>query len=198
MDDALLASTDEGTALKIMSIARFLVATSGDSLPHIETWQLTHPIPYTDGITEDVYYNLFKSIGIDETFRQRLFRERCRQFGDNPLIAFDSTTQSTYSENQIDARYGFNKAKDGLKTIKHLTLCSVNNRRPIAFAKQPGNLPDATSLSNALKQLDILGIHNPEAVTGNGYCSEENLADMRLSSFRFIALVKTGNGKGKC
>jgi len=94
----------------------------------------------------------YKSIGIDETFKQRLFHERCRQLGDNPLIAFDSTTQSTYSENQIEARYGFNKAKDGLKTIKYLTLYSINNRQPIAFAKQPANLSDVTSLSNTLKQ----------------------------------------------
>ena len=87
IDDALLASTDDGTALKIMSIARFLVATSGDSLPHIETWQLTHPIPYADGISEDIYYSLSKSIGIDETFRQSFFFQRCRQLGDRPLIA---------------------------------------------------------------------------------------------------------------
>ena len=191
IDDALLASTDKGTALKIMSIARFLVATSGDSLPHIETWQLTHPMPYVDGITEDIYYNLCKSIGIDETFRQRLFHERCQQVGTHPLIAFDSTTQSTYSENQIDARYGFNKDKDGLKTIKHLVLYSIDNRQPIAFAKQPGNLPDVTSLSNALKQLDVLGLKNPEVVTDNGYCSEENIADMCLGGFSFITLVKT-------
>jgi hypothetical protein len=191
IDDALFASIDKGTALKIMSIARFLVATSGDSLPHIETWQLTHPIPYVDGITEDIYYNLCKSIGIDETFRQRLFYERCRQLGDHPLIAFDSTTQSTYSENQIDARYGFNKDKDGLKTIKHLVLYSIDNRQPIAFAKQPGNLPDVTSLSNALKQLEVLGLKNPEVVTDNGYYSEENIANMCLGGFRFITLVKT-------
>jgi len=191
MDDALLASTDKGTALKIMSIARFLVATSGDSLPHIETWQLTHPIPYVDGITEDIYYNLCKSIGIDETFRQCLFYERCRQLGSHPLIAFDSTTHSTYSENQLDARYGFNKNKDGLKTIKYLTLYSVDNRQPIAFAKQPGNIPDVISLSNTLKQLDVLGIHNPELVTDNGYHSEGNLSSMCLGGFGFITLIKT-------
>jgi len=191
MDDALLASTDKGTALKIMSLARFLVATSGDSLPHIETWQLTHPIPYVDGITEDIYYNLCKAVGIDETFRQRLFYERCRQLGNHPLIAFDSTTQSTYSKNQVDARYGFNKDKDGLKTIKYLTLYSVDNRQPIAFAKQPGNLPDVTSLSNTLKQLDVLGLRNPEVVTDNGYYSEENISNMCLGGFHFITLVRT-------
>lgn len=191
IDGALLASCDKGTALKIMSIARFLVATSGDSLPHIETWQLTHPVPYSDGITEDIYYSLCKSIGIDETFRQRLFHERYQQLGSHPLIAFDSTTESTYSENQIDARYGFNKDKDGLKTIKYLTLYSIDNRQPIAFAKQPGNLPDVTSLSNTLKQLDVLGAHNPEVVTDNGYYSDENLAGMCLGGFHFITLVKT-------
>ena len=191
IDKALLASTDKGTALKIMSIARFLVATSGDSLPHIVTWQLTHPIPYTDGISEDIYYHLCRMIGTDEMFRQRLFNERCRQLGDNPLIAFDSTTQSTYSENQIEARYGHSKASDGLKTIKYLILYSVNNRQPIAFAKQPGNIPDVTSLSNALKQLDVLGIKQLELVTDNGFYSEANLAEMCLLSFRFITLIKT-------
>jgi hypothetical protein len=191
IDDALVASTDKGTALKIMSIARFLIATNGDSLPHIETWQLTHPIPYADGITEDIYYHLCRTIGTDETFRQRLFSERCRQLGDNPLIAFDSTTQSTYSENQIEARYGFNKAGDKLKTIKYLTLYSVNNRQPIAFAKQSGNIPDVISLTNTLKQLDVLGINKLELVTDNGFCSEENLAEMCLLGFRFITLIKT-------
>ncbi|MCL1913103.1 MAG: hypothetical protein FWG10_04320 [Eubacteriaceae bacterium] len=61
IDEALLASTDNGTALKIMSIARFLVATGGGSLPHIETWQLTHPIPCAEGITEDICYELCKA-----------------------------------------------------------------------------------------------------------------------------------------
>lgn len=191
IDHALFSSTDHGTALKIISIARFLVASSGDSLPHIQTWQLTHPIPYEEGITEDIYYTLCKNIGKDETLRQRFFQERCRQLGRHPLIAFDSTTQSTYSGNQIDARYGFNKDKDGLKTIKYLTLYSVYDRQPVAFTKQPGNLPDVTSLSNALKQLNVLGLCRPEIVTDNGYYSEGNLADMCLGGFRFITLVKT-------
>ena len=193
IDQALYSSTDRASADKIISIARFLVATSGDTLPHIETWQLTHPIPYPDGITEDVYYCLCKKIGTDETFRQKLFYERCRQLGDHPLIAFDSTTSSTYSENQVDARYGFNKEKDGMKTIKYLTLYSIECHQPIAFAKQPGNLPDVTSLSNTLEQLEVLGVHGAEIVTDNGYYSEGNLASMCLASFRFITLVKTSS-----
>ena len=37
IDQAIKSSTDEPTALKLMSLARFLVATGGDTLPHIET-----------------------------------------------------------------------------------------------------------------------------------------------------------------
>jgi len=53
----------------------------------------------------------------------------------------------------------------GLKTIKYLTLYSVDDRQPVAFTKQPGNLPDVTSLSNVLKQLDLLGLCRPEIAT---------------------------------
>ena len=190
IDQAIKASTDEPTALKLMSLARFLVATGGDSLPHIETWQLTHPIPYADGISEDVYYNLCKEIGADETFRQRLFLERCNALGPNPLLAFDSTTESTYSECQIEARYGYNKAGDGLKTIKLLTLYAVDSHQPVAFAKQPGNLSDVTSLASTMAQMEALGLQDAEIITDNGYYAEENLLAMCLAGFHFITLAK--------
>ncbi|MCL1913104.1 MAG: transposase [Eubacteriaceae bacterium] len=98
---------------------------------------------------------------------------------------------STCSENQVDARYGYNKAGDGLETVKLLVLYSVENRQPIAFAKQPGNIPDVPSLANALAQLQALGVRNAEVLTGNGFFSEDNLAKLLLAGFRFITIVKT-------
>lgn len=65
------------------------------------------------------------------------------------VIAYDSTTYSTYSENQLEARYGLNKASDGLKTVKYLAPCSIEHRHPIAFTKQPGDLPDELTIGNA-------------------------------------------------
>ena len=58
IDDAVYASTDIGTAQKIISLARYLLATDGQSLPGIQAWQFNHPLPYEDGISEDVYHNL--------------------------------------------------------------------------------------------------------------------------------------------
>ncbi len=62
IDDAIYSSTDIGTAQKIISLARYLLATNGQSLPGILTWQYSHPLPYEDGISEDVYNEQCPSI----------------------------------------------------------------------------------------------------------------------------------------
>ena len=191
IDDAVYASTDIGTAQKIISLARYLLATNGQSLPGILTWQFNHPLPYEDGITEDIYHNLFVQVGFDESLQQKFFQKRCESLSDEDALAYDSTTISVYSENQIDARYGFNKAHDGHKTIKVLTLYSIESRQPIAFTKQPGNLPDVISITNAIKQLTALGVSTTEIVTDNGYYSEQNLSELFQSGFDFITLAKT-------
>lgn len=190
IDDAIYGNTDTGTAQKILSLARYLLATNGQTLPGIQTWQFTHPLPYEDGISEDVYHDLFEQVGRDESLQQNFFLSRCAGIKDKAVLAYDSTTVSTYSEKLPEARYGFNKAHDGLQTIKVLTLYSIETRQPVAFTKQPGNLPDVITIDNALKQLDILGLGNSEIVTDNGYYSEQNLADMLHAHFDFITLSK--------
>jgi hypothetical protein len=191
IDEGIYRNTDIGTAQKILSIARYLLATGGNSLPGITTWQYNHPLPYEDGISEDVYHSLFAQVGRDESLQQNFFASRCASIKGKAILAYDSTTLSTYSENQIEARYGFNKATDGLKTIKLLTLYSIDTRQPVAFTKQPGNLPDVITIENALKQLSVLGLGNAEIVTDNGYYSEHNLSALFLARFDFVTLVKT-------
>ena len=191
IDDAVYASTDTATAQKIISLARYLLATNGQSLPGIQTWQFNHPLPYDRGISEDVYHDLFVSVGLDESLQQNFFRERCLMLGEHDAIAYDSSTISTYSERQNEARYGYNKAGDGLRTIKLLTLYSIESRQPVAFTKQPGNLPDVITIGNALTQLSALGVKSAEIVTDNGYYSEANLSEMLQRGFGFITLVKT-------
>ena len=191
IDDAVYASTDLGTAQKIISLARYLLATNGQSLPGIQSWQYNHPLPYEDGISENVYHNLFVQIGFDETLQQKFFIKRCGSLSKGDALAYDSSTISTYSEKQTDARYGFNKAHDGLKTIKLLTLYSIESRQPIAFTKQAGNLPDVISITNAIKQLSALGVNTTEIVTDNGYYSESNFSELLQAGFDFITLAKT-------
>ena len=190
IDGGIYSNTDIGAAQKIISIARYLLASNGQSLPGILTWQFNHPLPYEDGITEDVYHDLFMQVGRDESLQQNFFANRCASIKEKAVLAYDSTTISTYSENQIEARYGYNKDEDGLKTIKLLTLYSIETRQPVAFTKQPGNLPDVITIENALKQLSALGLGGAEIITDNGYYSEHNLAALFLANFDFVTLVK--------
>ena len=192
IDESVYRGTDLGTAQKILSIARFLLATDGHSLPLLNAWQFSHPLPYEDGLSEAIYGELFSRIGLDESLQQNFFAARCEAIVGKPVLAFDSTTQSTYSENQIEARYGHNKDGDGLKTIKLLTLYSIDSRQPVAFTKQPGNISDVTAIANALIQLSALGVGDAVVVTDNGYYSESNMAEFLLSGFDFITLAKTG------
>ena len=67
-----------------------------------------HPLPYREEISEDVYGKLFKDIDRNEDGVQHYFSARAVRLGDSPVLAFDSTTISTYSENQSEARQGFN------------------------------------------------------------------------------------------
>lgn len=191
IDDAVYMSTDTATAQKIISLARYLLATNGQTLPGIQTWQFNHPLPYAGGISEDVYHDLFVNIGLDESLQQNFFRERCSLLGEHDAIAYDSSAVSTYSGRQNEARYGYNKAGDSLRTIKLLTLYSIESRQPVAFTKQPGNLPDVITIGNALAQLSVLGVKSAGIVTDNGYYSEASLSEMLQKGFGFITLVKT-------
>jgi transposase len=191
IDAAIYANTDTGTAQKIISVARYLLGANGQSLPGITTWQYNHPVPYAEGLSEDIYHDLFKDVGADESLQQNFFASRCAELGATTTIAYDSTTFSTYSENQIEARYGHNKSGDSLKVVKYLSLYSLETRQPLAFTKQPGNLPDVTAVGNALSQLSALNIKNAELVTDNGYYSESNMANMFAAHFDFITLAKT-------
>ena len=99
IDKAVQRAMDRGDALKAVSIARYIVATDGGSLPEIEEWQLRHELPYRDGISEDVYHRLFEDLGCNETARQKLFIALNEGSEANDSIFYDSTTVSTYSKN---------------------------------------------------------------------------------------------------
>ena len=150
-----------------------------------------HDAPYPGTMSDDVIGDLFQQVGVDEGGIQEFFRLRASRLGTDPVVAYDSTTVSTYSENLHEARQGFNKDGDGLETIKLLTLYSVRDREPVAFAKQPGNVPDVISVGNAITQLEALGIAKPLVVTDNGYTSESNMAEFALRNQKFLTLVDT-------
>lgn len=182
---ALEAAFSKGDAQKIDTLAQFIVAGLG-TLPNIESWQINHETPYPYPISEDNYHKLFNDIGQNEDGIQEFFAQRAKKLDKNSTIALDSTTFSTYSKKQNEACKGYNKAHDGLDTIKLLILESIKDKEPIAYTTQKGNVPDVKSLENALTQLKCFSIEKPIIVTDNGFFSNENILNYISNNIKFL------------
>ncbi len=186
IDQDLLCSTDKATALKILSIARYWTANPGRTIPYFEEWQINHRIPYPEGMSANACYDLMHEIGTDADLAQKFFRARAERVPSRPSVAFDSTTVSSYSGNQIEARYGYNKAGDGLKTVKLLTQYCVETGQPVAYYRQPGDIPDVVSVANACDQLSMLGMERPMLVMDRGFYSEANICILVRRHIKFL------------
>ena len=180
---------------RISAIARFWIATGGDSLPDMYAWQVKHGISPEKMISEDIYHDVFEKLGTNESLIQNYFKLRASRLDSRDSIAYDSTTISTYSDSLSQARYGYNKEHDGLPTIKVLTLYSLNTEQPFAYWAQPGNIPDSICVENALKQLDFLDIDKPMVVTDNGFCTQENIVSYIQEHTRFASRITRNDGK---
>lgn len=186
IDDDLLASTDRGMAQKIMSVARYWTANPGGTIPRIEEWQIDHRMPYGDGLSADMCYDLMASIGMGASVQQNYFAARASRMPSKTSVAVDSTTISSYSEHLNDVRYGYNKSGDGLATLKVMTLFCTETRQPIAFMRQPGNIPDVISVMNTVKQLDTFGMEKPLVVMDGGFFSEDNILFLIKEKTKFL------------
>ena len=186
IDEDLICSTDKGTAQKLISIAWYWMTNPDKSIRRIEEWQITHDIPYTEGMSEDTCYNLMKYLGQDISVSQKYFMYRAARTDERTSVAVDSTTYSSYSELLNDARFGYNKDKNGLASVKLLTLFSLNDHQPIAYTRQPGNIPDVISVLNALKQLSVLGMTRPLLVLDGGFFSEDNILEFIHAHTKFL------------
>lgn len=192
VDDDVYVATDEPTAKKILSMARYIICTDAHTLAGVEEWQYNHPLPYEDGINKGIYHDLFTEIGKDATLQQSFFKSRLDREGEVGIyLAFDSSTSSSCSvllEKSGLLRYGFNKDDDGMATIKYLVLFSLKTKMPIWFTKLPGNIPDVITIKQVLNELKALGVNKVTLVSDNGYYSESNIGEMLWQGFDFITL----------
>ena len=195
IDDAVYAAfgNEIDDAKKCISMARYLVCSGGNSFPGIKVWMMTHAVPYTQSVlTKDTCKALMDKIGLHYDIVEKYFKERIKWCKCSLVIAYDSTTEATDSTREDNARYGFNKDRDGRRTIKALYLYSMEDHQPIAFSREPGNLSDAASVMKAVKQLEALGVKVCELVMDNGYYSFDNVGELLYHRFNVTILVKTG------
>lgn len=129
---------------------------------------------------------MFEYLGLNDDIVQNYFLARAKRCPKEDAVAFDSSTVSSYSRYIKETRQGFNKAGDGLDTVKLLTLFDLATLQPIAFAREPGNLADVSGIENALKQFSFLNISKAQIVTDKGYYSQNNIGQMQRKHIKFL------------
>lgn len=184
---------DIGLRQKTQTLSWYCFAMDGNTWPGIHNWTTRYAglLPYRHTpISQDMYHDVFVYLGMHEEIKQSIFFDRAAAMGDGELLALDSTTVWTESVNLVAGRSG--PHKDGLikKIYKIVVFYSITSRQPIAYAIIPGNIPDGSTVPNALKQLEALKLRNVEIVSDNGYCNEDNLLLMIKTGFHFITRIE--------
>lgn len=170
---------NEGLVQKILTCAWYNFATDGDTWPGITNWTMQYQsiLPYSAGtISKDMYHDLFWELGRNEEIRFLLFKKMAEHFIQESILALDSSTFATQSENLTNGRKALHK--DGViqNVYKVVYFYAIDYRKPIAFSLIPGNIPDTETVSNALKQVENLGLQATEIVSDNGYCTGASIA----------------------
>ncbi len=191
IDDAVYeAAGDPVTAKKILSLAQYALCVEENTFSGIEEWQLNHPLPYPDGLTEEICHDLFWRIGKDVCFKQRFFYARARKLSSSACIAYPAAV-TAYSKSMGKAADGYEWEEDSFKTIRYLIVCSAENGQPLAFMRLPEGLSDVLSVESALDEMDQFDLHCVNVCFSNGFCSPQNTAEMLLKKRHFLMPVKS-------
>ncbi|MBR1685044.1 MAG: hypothetical protein IJ708_07880 [Clostridia bacterium] len=182
-----LLEEDTVTAQKLISCARFLTCTDGERLSNIAIWQLMHPIPYVEGLSEDICRSLTEMLGNIVDFGRGLFTQRLlRQQDDVILVAYDT---ASYPQGQSPDRYGVSHGTNGLTAIKLLSLYAEKTNEPLGFTLRPNNIPDAVSVKTALSELPGMTPQRILLVTDSGFYSETTAHALIADGFRFLMRI---------
>ncbi|MCR5093582.1 MAG: transposase [Lachnospiraceae bacterium] len=188
------AGSDKGIVRKILTLVWYDFATDGETWPGLVPWTTKYAglLPYRESpISQDMYHDLFVYLGRNESIKQSVFRHRAEMMGDGELLALDSTTIFTESENLNVGRSAPHKDKLIKNVYKVVEIYSITSRQPVAYARIPGNISDGTTVENALKQLDVLECPKVEIVADSGYSAESNMTMMIRNGYPFIMHVPT-------
>ena len=183
---------DISIADKIRSLGLFVNLNNGQSFTGIYHDQLHHDYPYTDGITEAVYNNLFDNLGHDYSTIHRFFAARVSRYvkehpGETIYVAYDATIVPTESE-KLNSRWTITKEGSFSKAEKVMALYTLDNH-PLALFKVPANINDESFAQYATEYLRSLGVTDYILVTDNGFMKKANITQYEKDGVNYLGRI---------
>lgn len=176
------------TYKQILSLVYYLILEDSTPLYRFEKWGILHKHPYGNNITSQRSSELFASI--TEENKQRFFTLQGKRRVEHEFWAYDTTTLSSYSESLRQVQYGHNKEHDQLPQLKLALVFGQESNLPFYYRKLAGNIPDSKTISNLLKEFDILGYSKVKLVMDRGFYSESNINNLYQNHTKFLLSAK--------
>ncbi len=114
----------------------------------------------------------------------------CRVKACDGLVAWDTTTNGTYSDVDGMAEWGPNKDGDGLKVVKKAMATDMRGI-PLMFRFYPGSLSDLATVERMEADIVRYGRDDALFVMDRGFCSGANIREMIAKGRRFVIPAKT-------
>ena len=183
---------DISIADKIRSLCLFVNLNKGQSFTGIYHDQLHHDYPYTDGMTEAVYNDLFEELGHDHSSMHSFFAARVSRYikehsGETIFVAYDATIVPTESDN-LNAIGALGNEDSCGNTKKVIALYTLDNH-PLALFNVPANISDESFAQYATEYLRSLGIADYLLVSANGFMKKSNLVQYEKAGVNYLGRI---------
>jgi hypothetical protein len=174
---------------KILSLAYYLILEDNNAMSRFRKWGRLHRHPFDEDITSQRSSELFASIS--EAQKMKFFRLQGRRRNLEEFWAYDSTSISSYSEQLKLVKYGKNKDYDPLPQINLVLVFGETSNLPFYYRKLAGNIPDVKTVTELVKELDVLGYSKVKLVMDRGFYSAENINALYRKHYKFIVAAST-------
>ncbi len=131
---------------------------------------------------------LTNNIGMADMCADEFFS--CRVQACDGLVAWDTTTNGTYSDVDGMAEWAPNKDGDGLRVVKKAMATDMRGV-PLMFRFYPGSLSDLATVERMEEDIVRYGRDDALFVMDRGFCSGANIREMIAKNRRFVIPAKT-------
>jgi len=138
-------------------------------------------------ITSSNASDIFDKITYDD--KMKFYKKWVKHIGEKEYIAYDVTSISSYSENQEDVEYGYNRDKEKLPQINLGMYFGEDTCLPIFYTKYAGSILDKSYLKYMMLYNDELNINNVNFVMDKGFYTKDNIIYMKSKEYPFIMCV---------
>lgn len=168
---------------KILTCAMY-VACEGNVMDYCEDWcEETYTIENTF-LSSSIISNLIRSISVEK--RVEFFKEWTKVIPEHEVIAFDSTSISTYAKDITQAEYGHNKDRESLAQLNFGMFYGQNSRLPLFYDVYNGSLLDKEHFEAMMRYVKTFNITRVVFVMDRGYFKKDNLKYLFNNHLPFI------------